>query len=224
MKKFAANIIGFCMIVVFGPITAVTGFMPLFAFVFIGVFLFASFGSSAMLNDYVIANTEIALVRKRYYINFIPFIIVSAILTLFHSALIIPWKEEYFKATLSENKNLNLEKISRKEYVRILKEQRQIYSKQELSREFMEKTYTVESIGLKKKKIRLILASVFTALTFFCLIDPTALPIVLIYAAVFVPMVILWIPDYIDAKILQNAYDKAMCSNNGINSIDSDDK
>jgi len=57
------------------------------------------------------------------------------------------------------------------------------------------------------------LAGIMAALMLLMLVEPEALFLTLIYEAVFIPMIILWIPEYKDAKILQQAYDKATSTN-----------
>jgi hypothetical protein len=79
-----------------------------------------------------------------------------------------------------------------------------------MDKDFIARNYSTAGIGLKQKKTRLILASVFAAAFMALLTMPDALPVVVIYEAVFLPMVFLWIPPYKDAKILQTAYDRAM--------------
>ncbi len=203
-------IIGFLLIIVGGVLTAVTEIMLFVPILFVGVFLFASFQTSNNLCDYILANTKIALVRVRHYWIFLPFAIVAYVLTLGRSALLIPWKQEYFLVTLDADENLTPEKITRKEYITLRNRQRMLYSTQILSKEFMESTYTLEDIGLKHKKVRLILAGIFAGLTLTMLTEPNGgLWLALLFEAVFMPMLFLWIPEYQDAKILQQAYDRA---------------
>lgn len=202
-------LIGVGLTILGGVLTAVTGIMPFCILLFVGVFLFASFPSEALFFDYVIVNTQVALARKRYYMIFLPFYIISLILTLGKSVLKILWKQEYFKVTINEQGESVMTPLTRQEYVALRNEQREIYSTQTLSKEFMTSTYSVEDIGLKPKKNRLIAASVFTALSLLMLTQPGGVFLSLIYVAVFLPMVLLWIPSYRDAKILQQAYDRA---------------
>ncbi len=70
--------------------------------------------------------------------------------------------------------------------------------------------YSVEGIGFKRKKRRLIAVIVIVLLILMTLVDPAGWAITVSYGVIFVPMVILWIPDYKDAKILQEAYDRAV--------------
>lgn len=205
-------IIGFCLIILGGVLTAVTGIVPFSIIVFVGVFLFASFPSEAIFYDYRIANSDEVLLRKRYYFDFLPLTIVSYVLTLGKTTLKIVWKEEYFKAPINLEKKEDLTKLLRKEYIALRNEQRIIYSTQVFSKEFMESSYTEAHIGLKRKKMRLIAASVLAGLMLTTLTEPGAIYLTLIYEAVFIPMIILWIPEYKDAKILQQAYDKAVNS------------
>lgn len=206
-KKFwTSNIIGFLLILVFGPLSAVTGFPLFFVGVFVGVVMFATFSTATIDTGFVIANTNTVLVRKRRQLLFIPFVIVSFVCTLGKGILSIPYKEEYFLGKINDDKNADFQPIPRSEYKRILAEQRQIYSKYVLDPQFVKNAYTLESLGLQKKKIRLILASVFAGLSLFCVIVPGGFAVALIYCIVFVPMIILWIPDYKDAKIMHDAY------------------
>lgn len=203
-------LIGFGLTILGGVLTAVTEFMPFAVIAFIGVFLFASITDDAILFDYRIAHGEDVLFRRRYYIHFLPFTIISKFLTFGKASLLITWKQEYFKAPVDFESTGELTKLSRKEYIALRNEQRRIYSTQVLSKEFMESTYSEAGIGFKRKKNRLIAASIFAALMLTMLTEPDGIYLVLIYEAVFVPMVLLWIPAYKDAKILQQAYTKAV--------------
>ncbi len=204
-------LIGFGLMILGGVLTAVTGITPFCIILFVGVFLFASLPEEAVFCDYVIANSNVALVRKRYYINFLPFTIISYILTLRKATLKITWKEEYYQSTIpSGEEKPTLSKISRAEYIALRNAQRTFYSTQTLSKEFMEKTYSPEDIGLKRKKARLIAAIVLSVLSILMMAEPGGFSLTLIYGAIFIPMVILWIPEYQDAKILQQAYDRAI--------------
>ena len=202
-------LIGVVLIIIGGVLTAVTGFVPLSILIFVGVFLFASFPTQNVFPEYVIANTDRVLMRKRHYIIFLPFYIISVILTLGKSVLLIPYKEEYFIAVLRDGEQADLTPVSRKEYKELLNFQRNVYSSQVLSKTFMETAYTLEGIGLQQKKRRLVLASVFAALMLTTAFVPGGIAVTLIYEAVFLPMVLLWIPAYKDAKILHNAYLRA---------------
>lgn len=202
-------LIGIGLTVFGGVLTAVTGITPFIIILFIGVFLFSSIPEDAMFCDYIIANSNEALLRKRYYVNFFPFTIVSLILTVGKATLKIVWKEEYFKSTLSSEENIENIKITRKEYIALRNEQRIIYSTQSLSKEFMESSYTVENIGFKRKKTRVIVASILAGIMLTMVATPGGIYLTLIYEAVFLPMIVLWIPEYKDAKILQEAYNRA---------------
>ena len=120
----------------------------------------------------------------------------------------IPYKQEHFR--FSHQEGATPVPISRQEYLTLRNQQRQIYSTQVLPRAFMEETYSPADIGLKHKKNRLIAAWVFAGLMLTMLAVPGGWAIALIYEAVFVPMIILWTPDYTDARILQSAYDRSM--------------
>ena len=80
----------------------------------------------------------------------------------------------------------------------------------------MGSAYSVEIIGLKRKKRRLTIATVFAIITAVLIFapDPMVWVLIAIYEAIFVPMVLLWIAPYKDAKILQAAYDRAMQNGN----------
>ena len=203
-------LIGFVLSALGIVLTVVTEIIPFIIITFIGAFLFASLPDDASFCDYVIANSDTALVRKRYYMVFLPFALASTVLTLGKATLKIMWKEEYFKVTFISDENVELTKISRKEYIRLRNEQRNIYTTQILSKEFMENAYTVENIGFKRKKIRLIVVCIISAIILTMLVDPVGIYLALIYEAVFIPIIILWIPEYKDAKIIQQAYDKAV--------------
>ena len=201
-------LIGFGLTILGGVLSAVTGITPFIIITFVGIFLFASFHSEDIFFDYRIVNTEEFLLRKRHYINFLPFTIVSSILTLKKAPLKIVWKEEYFKVSINAEKDLT--KLSRKEYITLRNEQRNIYSTQVLGKEFMKSSYTEADIGFKRKKARLIAASVFAGIMLTMIVEPGGIYLTLIYESIFLPMIILWIPDYIDAKILHKAYNKAL--------------
>lgn len=195
----------------------------------IGLLLFVSVTDEETFGDYVIVNSDKALVRKRYYFGLIPLMLISKILTLGKGTLMIPYKEEYFVVdtgsyvegipvieTDAAKQQVGLKQVSRSEYKALLKEQRQIYSNSILSKEFMESAYSIQSIGLKPKKKRLTIATVFAIITAVLVLvpDPMVWAMIAIYEAVFVPMVLLWIAPYKDAKILQAAYDRAMQNGN----------
>lgn len=57
----------------------------------------------------------------------------------------------------------------------------------------------------------MILAIVFTLLSLSMITpgDMVAVGLALLYGAIFLPMVILWIPDLIKEKAIQTAYEKA---------------
>ena len=210
-------LIGFGLTILGGVLTAVTGFVPFIIILFIGVFLFASLPSEAIFYDYRIANSEESLLRKRYYFDFLPFTIISSVLTFGKTTLKIVWKEEYFRTTINIENKEDFTKISRKEYVALRNEQRVIYSTQVLNKEFMESSYTEETIGFKRKKTRLIIVSILAAIMLTMITVPGGIFLTLIYEAVFIPMIVLWIPEYKDAKILQQAYDNAVNSPTNIN-------
>ena len=206
-------LIGFCLVVLGGVLTSVTGITPFIIVVFVGVFLFASLSSDAIFYDYRIANSEEILLRKRYYIDFLPFTIISSFLTFGRAELKIVFKEEYYKIPINIEKEEDLTKLSRKEYIALRNEQRKIYSAQVLSKQFMESSYTEANIGFKRKKFRLIVVSILAGIMLTMIAEPGGIYLTLIYEAVFLPMIILWIPDYIDAKILHQAYNKALNGN-----------
>ena len=164
-------IIGIGMILVGGVLGAVTGLMPFLIILFVGVFLFASFPTEGLLYNYVLANSNEVLLRKRSYLIFLPFYIISYILTLGKSVLLIAWKEEYFIAKIDQDDSVEQRKISRSEYLAIRNRQRQIYATQLLSKEFMSASYSVENIGFKRKKTRLVAASVLAAVMLLMVVD-----------------------------------------------------
>lgn len=202
------NLIGFGLTMLGVVLAALTEYAVFYVVMFVGVFLFVSFPAEDLFYDYRIVNTEVALLRKRHYFHFLPLTIVSTVLTLGKGVLLIPWKEEYFTKDVAGEEPITVP-VSRREYIALRNAQRKIYTTQLLPREFMEESYTPELIGFKRKKARLIAACVLAALMLTGLTEPEGLALVLIYEAVFLPMVILWIPAYKDAKILQKAYDKA---------------
>lgn len=205
------NIIGLLLIVVSGVLIAVTGFAALSPVLLIGVFLFTSFTSEEVFVDYVLPDGKQAIARKRkYIICIVPFAIMSYILTLGRYILQIIYKEEYYRAVMDSQGNTELIKISRQEYVAIRKQQREFYSAQQLSKEFMTTQYSVEGIGFKRKKRRLIAVTLISLLLLIIpLVDPIGWGVAVGYGVIFVPMIFLWLPDYKDAKILQEAYDRA---------------
>ena len=192
----------------------------------IGLLLFVSITDENVFVDYIIANSDRALVRVRHYIGFLPIVLVSKFLTLGKGNLLFPYKEEYFVVdTTSSGEKIPLvdeidtmtmkvhnQKVSRSEYKALLKEQRKIYSNNILPKEFMDRAYSVGSINFKHKKRRLIAAIVLASITAVLLFDPDPMvwAIVAIYEVVFIPMALLWIAPYRDAKILQAAYDRVM--------------
>ena len=207
-----SNLIGFALTAIGGILFATTEFIPFVIIMLIGVFLFASLPAEDIFCDYIIANSNAALLRKRYYKVFLPFAIMSYILTLGRAILKLLWKEEYYTAAIEDGSVTELTNITRKQYIAIRNYQRQIYTTQTLSKEFMSNTYSVQSIGLKRKKSRLIITSILAVLMFLMLVEPDGYYLTIIYNAIFIPMIILWIPEYKDAKILQQAYDRAMSS------------
>ncbi|MBR6513446.1 MAG: hypothetical protein IKT46_01300 [Clostridia bacterium] len=218
MKKFWgwSNLLGVLLIIIGGVSGALTGFLPFIIIMFIGVILFVSFPAEATLPSYVINGTKNVLVRKRYYANFFLFSFVISMLTLGHcGAFLIPYRQEYYIYHMTDGDEFTQTRIKRKEYMKFLKAQRKIYSTKTLDREFMDTSYTVKDIGLKRKTVRLVLAIIFTALSCMMCCDV----LIGIWMALFIciplflTMVILWIPDYRDAKIIQRAYDRAMAAN-----------
>ena len=213
MSEVKSNLIGLGLAILGMILSTITQF-PLFYIVFfIGIFLFASLPSEDIFVDYIIANSNQVLMRKRHYLNFLPLTIVSGILTLGKATLMIVWKDDYFKATKDSQNQLSLTQVSLKEYIALRNEQRKIYSTQLLSKEFMKTSYTVETIGLKRKRRRLIIAGFFACLMLTMIFEPGGIYLTLIYEAIFIPMILLWIPEYKDAKIIQKAYDRALGNN-----------
>ena len=207
-----SNLIGFGLMIL-GMLLYGNTQIPLFTvLMFVGVFLFASLPEEAMFLDYIMEDGNKALLRKRRYIVFLPFMFVSKFLTLGRGVLKIVWKEEYFIGELAAENQVTKKQISRAEYIALRNQQRVLYSTGCVSAEFIEKNYTEEMIGFKRKKRRLIAASVLAGVMLLMLVEPGGFYLTLIYEAVFLPMVLLWIPEYKDAKILQEAYNRAgMC-------------
>lgn len=205
------NLIGFGIVAVALVTSQFLDFRISLALVGIGVVLFASMSSEGEFCDYIMSNGVEALVRKRYYINFLPFTVLAYIVTLGTKDFKIVWKEEYYKINL-ESKKDGAVKLSRNEYKKLRNEQRAFYSTQTLSKEFMESAYSVKGIGYKRKKTRLIVVIILALVTLMMLLAPDMFTIimVLIYEAIFIPMIILWAPEYKDAKILHNAYERAV--------------
>ena len=206
-------LIGFALIIIGGVSSAIFPNPVSFITLFVGVFLFASLPDDAMFCDYVIPHNNDIMVRKRYYIVFLPFYIVSMVITLGFAKFKIVRKEEYFRFVMDSEGNYNPIKITRREYIALRNNQRIFYSTRLLSKEFMEKSYSIESIGYKRKKLRLIIASVVAALISTVAIAPGGIYLVLIYEIIFIPMILLWIPEYKDAKILHQAYTRAIQRN-----------
>lgn len=210
MKRHIGNLIGLILLILGVVLTLLTDLAPFMYASIIGALLFVSFPGEAMFCDYIIANSNAALFRKRYYIDCLVFTLISLILTLGKAKLRIVWKEEYFKAAVTPDKGTVPVKISRKEYIALRNEQRTIYSTQVLSREFMERSYTEAGIGFRRKKTRLIAAGILAGFLLTMLAMPDGFYCALVCEAFVLPMVILWISEYKDAKILQQAYDKAL--------------
>ena len=231
MRVIIVNLVGLVMFVV-GVVLLFNSGSDLSAFLFLGgLTLLASMPSFDTFFDYVIADKNEVLVRKRQYVNSFPLTFVSSILTLFKTSLKIPVFEERYiikgadiekveSATIAFLKEgeeavatvegTELVKISFKEYFRLWREQTKICKSGQVSKEIINKFYGDQSKGVKIVKRRLLLAIVFTLLSLSMMIgDPGAIYLTLIYTAVFLPMVILWIPDLIKAKAKQKAYEKA---------------
>lgn len=207
-------LIGFILIIVGGVSTAVTEIAPLCIIAIVGVFLFASFPVERVMVDYVLANSKTCIMRKRSYMNFLPIYITFQIFSLGKVTALILYKEAYFRTTLDENEQAWPVQITRAEYVRLRNEQRHIYSTQLLSREFIAGAYSLTDLGYTVKKWRVIILSALAALMPFALADmPNAWPFVLCCEAVLVFLILLWLPDYKDAKIQKEAYERAMGQN-----------
>lgn len=204
-------LIGLGLIILGGVLGAVTGFPLFFIVMFAGVFLFATLcAPGGIFLDYAIPEENAILARRRHYANFLPFTIVSYLLTLFRTTLVIPYKADYYKIPNKEDlTEEDFIPVSRQEYKALKKQMREVYATQTLDKEFLDKFYSTESIALKHKKTRLTIASVFAALFLTMVTAPGGIAGTLICEAIFVPMIILWAIDYKDAKILQAAYDRA---------------
>ena len=203
-------IIGFFLIILGGVLVSTTEIALFFVPLFVGIFLFASITTEDSFCDYITIDGANVLFRRRHYILFLPAHIVYQILTLGKGALLIPWKEEYFKADLVDSKAENAKPIDRKTYHALRMEQRQLYATQTPSWEFMDATYDHRNIGFKRKRNRLIAVSVLAGLMLVNVTEPDIWPAVLAFDACFLPAILLWIPEYKDAKALQQAYDRAI--------------
>lgn len=210
--KMKSNLIGFIMMIVGMFVFVFTESLLCMILILPGVFLFASFLDEDIFVDYVMVDSNDFLIRKRKYILFFPFIIISKLLTLGKAELKLVCKEEYFKTIKSDTEEKETIRISRKEYITLRNEQRQLYATQPFSKEFMQANYSVEGIGFKRKKRRLIIVSALAilGLTMFAGVDPASISLDLMYEALFITMIILWTPEYKDAKILQEAYERAL--------------
>lgn len=214
VKLFLPNIIGFIMMVVAFLLAVLTGFIWLSPMAIAGALLFASWRDEDVFVDYVLLNGKQALMRKRSYFNTMPFAIISMVLTLGKGTLQIPYREQYHIVTLKDKPADNvITPLTRAQYMTLRDEQRRIYTTQTMSRAFMDNAYGgAADIGYdyKHKKNRLIAAAVLAGIVLTGLTDPAGWPVMLIYEAVFLPMVLLWIPPYKDAKILQEAYNRSV--------------
>lgn len=213
MKFFGnTNLFGFVLMMIGMILYMFTGFMPCSIILGIGMILFVSFFTEDVFCDYVIVDTSEVLIRKRHYVNFLAFTIISLICTLGRKKFLIVWKQEYFKVKPREEGEEKIVKLSRKEYIALRNEQRKIYSTQTLSKEFMKSSYSLKEIGYKRKKARLIVVIILALITLSMLLMPDMVTIImtLCYEIIFVPMIILWVPEYIDARILNNAYKRAL--------------
>ncbi len=233
MKKYIVNLIGFILMMVGIGLMTVTSSMEISGvFLFVGILLFASFKVEAAFFDYVIANKKETMVRKRIYINFLPFQFVSMILTLGKAPLKIPVFEKYYVIKALDPKTLaigtkafitdddeavsglegcEIVKISLKEYRSLWKEQTKIYKSGQLSKEFINEFCGENSDDVKSAKRKLILAIIFTLVSLRMITpgDMFSVGLSMLYVVIFLPMVILWIPDLIKEKAKQKAYEEA---------------
>ena len=192
------NLIGIGLILVGGITSALIPNAVSFIVMFVGVFLFASIYYDDICIDYVIANSQDVLLRKKHYMNFIPISITAKIFTLGMVDFIFPIKTEYFKGVHnSEDDEYTYVKVSRKEYFDLRDKQRTIYTTQVLSEEFMKSSYSEDDLKFKKIKFQIIINVIVS--------------FIMPYFGI--PMLILLIPEYKDAKILQQAYDAAINKN-----------
>lgn len=169
-----SNLIGFVIAMLAIPLFALGA--PegvVFSFLFGGMILFASFKEHTPYFDYVIANKNEAMIRKRMYINFLPFTFVSMLLTLGKSTLKIPVFEKYYvvkaqdveslalvtkafitydEEALASQENYEIVKVSLKEYFRLWREQTRIYKSGQLSIKFINACYGENSKAVKKQK------------------------------------------------------------------------
>lgn len=210
------HLIGFGLIIVGGVLTAVTDQYLFTPILLVGVFLFASiFGKDALI-DYMYPGEEnVALVRMRQYVYFLPFVIVTAILTLGRAPLQIPYKETYYRVKdPGGDQEAEFTQLTRKEYLAQRNWLRQEYASGRLDRAFFERAYgeNAANIGYRRKKWRLVAMWILAVLMLTPLTEPQPglVALVLLYELLFVGAIVLWTADYKDAKIQQTAYDRAV--------------
>ncbi|MBO5798031.1 MAG: hypothetical protein J6R77_06785 [Clostridia bacterium] len=201
-------ILGLILLVAGGVLLAVTGLYPLMAVFLAGLVLLLAAPTEGVFVDYILAEEDGALMRRRHYWRFIPFSLVLQLLTFGRVDLLLPWKDEYFKAVPGEEE-IQLHPLSRQEYMALRQQQRQFYATATLTREFMEERYTLAAIGFGKKKARLIAAWVVAVLGLTTLTVPGGWLAALAYEAFCIPMICWWTPPYTDAKILHGAFLRA---------------
>lgn len=213
MKEFKTNLIGLGITVLCLILSSVPGLANILSIpLFIGVFMFGSIPDSAVFSSYVMIDSGEVLLRKRYYFVFLPFQIVIHLITLGKGNLKIPYRQEHFIASANganPQADFNFTKISRKEYVRLRNQQRQLYSTRTVTKEYLDSNYSDLPGKYKKQRRKLIISWVLTLLVLMTL--PTAAEmffLMLAYEVIFVFMVALWTPDYKDAKILYKAYQR----------------
>jgi hypothetical protein len=224
------NVIGFIMVflgLIIFMITKSIGITGVF--IFGGAALVCTSFVEMSFFDYVVVNKNEAMVRKRIYITLLPLTLISAILTLGKAPLKIPVFEKYYIVKAQENKtlivvtnafitgdeevlasqeNYEIVKLSFKEYFRLWREQTKLYKSGQVSKDIAESVCVDCDKTVRKEKIKLSLAIVFTLLSLTG-ITAGEVALALSYAVFFLPMVILWIPDLIKAKAKQKAYKAA---------------
>lgn len=205
------NIIGLVILIIGVIFFVITEYPAFSIMIFIGTILLASFSDREVFCDYIPVNDDALIAHKRHYKIFLPLQVIFSIFLPFRDIKLRMFrKEEYFKITNLSRDDRVATKTKRKEYKAIRKEQREFYSTQTLSKEFMSRSYTLKEIGFKRKRIRLIIAIVLAISAFAMIFEPEGIGLAAIYGAIFLPMIFFWIPEYRDAKILHNAYLRAM--------------
>ena len=179
-------LISIAMIIVGGVTSAMFPNFVSFLMVFAGAFSLGSFSDKEVVYDYVIADSDEVLLRVRsyYYITILNIAFMIITLGLLQFKIRILWKEEYYKGN-SEQFEENREgcKLSRKEYIALINEQRRIYSTTDLSWEFMNGAYSPEEFDLKGKKRKFVIISVIAGILLCGLTVPADIILVVCFEA-----------------------------------------